>query len=102
MEITHNCKIKIVCRLENQQYQEQLYLDNRLQEKDKNQDFDVQISYQILQSAKQFFHAFLPEILLRDLCERFGENSVLVFRTTEQQMKHFCEIKFQEIFIKNT
>ncbi|MDE7121312.1 MAG: hypothetical protein K2O42_04030 [Oscillospiraceae bacterium] len=97
MELIHNCKIKIVCKLENQQYQENLYLDNQLQEEDSNLDFpDVQISYQALQSAKQFFYAFSPEILLQDLCECYGENSVLVFRTTEQQMKNFCEF-----FIEN-
>ncbi|MDE5885591.1 MAG: hypothetical protein K2H29_11015 [Oscillospiraceae bacterium] len=101
MELIHNCKIKIVCKLENHHYQENLYLDNKLQEKSREQDSGVQIGYQTLQSAKRFFHAFSPEILLRDLCACYGENSVLVFRTTEQQMKNFCEINFQDIFTEN-
>ncbi|MDE6088399.1 MAG: hypothetical protein K2G25_08445 [Oscillospiraceae bacterium] len=101
MELTHDCKIKIVCRLENDHYQENLYLDNELQKKSRDQDSGAQISYQTLQSAKKFFHAFSPEILLRDLCECYGKNSVLVFRTTAQQMKNFCKVNFQEIFTEN-
>lgn len=94
MEITRDCKIKIICKLENNHYQESLYLDNILQE----QDAVSLISYKILQSAQQFFHAFSPEMLLKELCDRCGEHSVLVFRTSESQMKNFCEINFQEIF----
>lgn len=90
---TEDYKIKFVCQMQDNCYQENLYIDNILQ--------DSEFDSPTVRRAEQFFHAFSPETITRQMSNAYGENFVLVFRTTAQQMQSFCEINFHEIFTKN-
>ena len=66
-------KLKIICRLQEGQYTEQLVAESP----DGAED------------AKALLHAFTPETLTRDLTAACGEGSVVVFRTDARQMEEF-------------
>lgn len=66
-------KLKIICRLQEGQYTEQLVAESP----DGAED------------AKALLHAFTPETLTRDLTAACGEGSVVVFRTDVRQMAEF-------------
>ncbi len=69
--------IKIICRIEQDRFHQEI--QNPLA------DAEMQ-KYALL-----FLNAFSPEHLLRKLAEQTGQNAVLVFRTSDTQMKRFYE-----------
>ena len=85
--MNQNHQIKCICRLEENQFHQEILIDNQRQ----NSDFLPEISY-----ALQFLNAFAPEQLLRELTAH-EENAVLVFRTDSAQI-HL----FQEFFTDST
>ncbi|MBD5143152.1 MAG: hypothetical protein HDT22_06035 [Ruminococcus sp.] len=84
-DLKNNDKIKFVCELKHNCYQQKLYINNILQENNNNL---------IIQSAEKFLQAFSPEEITRQMSSQYNENFVLVFRTTAQQMQSFCELNF--------
>lgn len=84
-DLKNNVKIKIICQIQNNCYSQKLYINNILQENNK---FDNTM----IQSAKKFLEAFSPEKMIKQISSQYGENFVLVFRTTTQQMQNFHEI----------
>ncbi|MBR4320721.1 MAG: hypothetical protein IKI37_09765 [Oscillospiraceae bacterium] len=85
--MNQNHKIKCICRLEKNQFQQKIFVDNQMQ----SSSFLPEISY-----ALQFFNAFAPEQLLRELTAH-EENAVLIFRTDSAQIH-----VFQEFFTDST
>ncbi|MDE6004268.1 MAG: hypothetical protein K2G88_02660 [Oscillospiraceae bacterium] len=83
-DLKNNDKIKFVCELENNNYQQKLYINQVLQ--------DNNYHNQMIESAEKFLQAFSPEKLIKQISNQYGENFVLVFRTTAQQMQNFHEI----------
>lgn len=68
-------KLKIICRLQEGAYTEQLVTEEPAQAGGDD--------------AKALLHAFAPEKLIRDITEACGEGSVVVFRTDSRQMEEF-------------
>jgi len=79
----HDAKIKFVCRIQENQYQQECFLDCQKQEHEE---------HPAVRGAAAFLEAFSPETVTRQMTAQYGENFVLVFRTTESQMLNFCEI----------
>ncbi len=79
--MNQNQKIKCICRLKENQFQQEILIDNQHQDT---------ASLPEISSALQFLNAFAPEQLLRELtaCEK---NAVLVFRTDFAQIHLFQE-----------
>lgn len=68
-----NQKIKIIGRMQNGTYHEQLLTEHA------DSGF----------LAQSFLHAFSPAMLTEQLVQAYGQNSVLVFRTDITQMEEF-------------
>ena len=68
-------KLKIICRVQEGTYTEQLVTEAPVQSGGED--------------AKELLHTFVPEALTRDRMDACGENSMVVFRTDSRQMEEF-------------
>lgn len=71
-------KIKIICRLQNGTYAEQMLVDNQTAAPSAQCD-----------AARTLLRAFAPESLTRQLEAVCGKDAVVVFRTGFRQMDEF-------------
>lgn len=71
-------KIKVICRLQDGTYHEQLLVDNK-----------PAAPSAMCESACMLLHTFAPESLTRQLADVCGKEAVVVFRTSFRQMEEF-------------
>ena len=71
-------KIKVICRLQNDAYAEQILVDNQ----------PAVLSAEC-NAARTLLHTFAPETLTRQLASLCGKDAVVVFRTNFRQMDEF-------------
>ena len=83
-EAKHNAKIKFICRIKDNAYHQECYLDNAVMQTEE--------ANSAVRGAERFFSAFSPEVITKQMSAQYGDNFVLVFRTSEQQMQNFCDI----------
>ena len=79
--MNQNHQIKCICRLEENQFHQEILVDNQHQDS---------ASLPEIPYALQFLEAFAPEQLLRRLTAQ-EKNAVLVFRTSSAQIQPFQE-----------
>ncbi len=75
---TPSPKIKVICRLQDNTYTEQMLVDNQPAAPSAACD-----------AARTLLHAFSPESLTRQLVDKCGKDAVVVFRTSYRQMDEF-------------
>ncbi|MDE5565186.1 MAG: hypothetical protein K2I93_08510 [Oscillospiraceae bacterium] len=71
-------KIKVICRLQDGAYTEQMLVDNHPAVPSAECD-----------AARTLLHTFAPESMTRQLASMCGKDAVVVFRTSFRQMNEF-------------